>query len=151
MARELVMALPADRELGHEDRVELVRSFALQHFVSRGLAVQLDVHAPHAGDVQSERANLHAHLLVTTRRVEGDHLAARKARELEPEVKWVGGRAVVTKGERWGELWRQHQDRYFALQGLELRVEAAGAVPQEHVGPIRMRTPGSEACCGPRP
>jgi hypothetical protein len=49
VARELVMALPADRELGHEDRVELVRSFALQHFVSRGLAVQLDVHAPHAG------------------------------------------------------------------------------------------------------
>ena len=50
MARELVVALPAERELSHEDRVELVRSFALEHFVAKGLAVQLDVHAPHAGE-----------------------------------------------------------------------------------------------------
>ena len=33
--------------------------------------MQLDVHAPHAGDSESERANWHAHLLITTRRVEG--------------------------------------------------------------------------------
>ena len=145
VARELVVALPADRELAHEDRVELVRSFALEHFVAKGLAVQLDVHAPHAGDAESDRANYHAHLLVTTRRVEGDRLSARKARDLEPEVRRVGGRAAVTDGERWGALWCVHQDRYFAGQGLALRVDAPDAVPQVHVGPVRMRAPGSEA------
>ena len=124
MAREIVLALPADRELTHEDRVELARSFALEHFVAKGLAVQLDVHAPHAGDAESDRANWHAHLLITTRRVEGDRLAAKKARDLEPEVRRAGGRAAVTDGERWGELWRQHQDRYFAEHGLALRVDA---------------------------
>src|SRR4051794_20949256 len=145
VARELVVALPADRELSHEDRGELVRSFALEHFVAKGLAVQLDVHAPHAGEAESDRANHHAHLLVTTRRVEGDRLSARKARDLEPEVRRIGGRAAVTDGERWGALWREHQDRYFAAQGLGLRVDAPDAVPQVHVGPVRMRAPGSEA------
>ena len=149
VARELVVALPADRELAHEDRVELVRSFALEHFVSKGLAVQLDVHAPHAGDAESDRANWHAHLLMTTRRVEGDRLSAKKARDLEPEVRRVGGRAAVTDGERWGALWRDHQDRYFAEQGLALRVDAPDAVPQVHVGPVRMRAPGSEAAARP--
>jgi len=41
-----VLALPADRVLSIEDRIELARSFAEQPFVARGLAVQLDVYAP---------------------------------------------------------------------------------------------------------
>jgi len=86
VAREIVLALPADAEVSPEDRVELARSFAEQHFVSKGLAVQIDVHAPHVGDGESERANHHAHLLITTRRVEGDQLSAKKARDLDPEV-----------------------------------------------------------------
>ena len=47
VAREIVLALPADRALSTEDRIELARSFAERHFVSKGLAVQLDVHSPH--------------------------------------------------------------------------------------------------------
>ncbi|WP_176556198.1 AAA family ATPase [Rubellimicrobium rubrum] len=161
VAREIVLALPADRGLTHDDRVALAESFAREHFVARGLAVQLDVHAPHAGggrgdeggavdsdgtgDAESERANHHAHLLITTRRVEGDRLSARKARDLDPVVRTLGGRAAVTDGARWGELWRAHQDAFFAAHGLELRVDATAVVPGRHVGPVRMRVPGSEA------
>lgn len=148
VAREIVLALPANKELNHEDRVELARSFAQEHFVAKGLAVQLDVHRPHEGDSAGERANHHAHLLITTRRVEGDRLSTKKARELEPEVKSLGGKPVVTAGELWGETWRAHQDRYFQQQGLELRVDAADAVAQLHVGPIRMRVPDAEAMAG---
>jgi hypothetical protein len=150
VAREIVLALPADRELSPEDRIELARSFAREHFVSRGLAVQLDVHAPHdaetgEGEGANERANHHAHLLITTRRVEGDRLASRKARDLDPEVRSFKGRAAVTDGERWGALWAAHQDAYFAEHGIEVRVEATAAVPGKHIGPIRMRTEGSPA------
>lgn len=148
VARELVIALPADRELSHEDRVELARSFAQEHFVSKGLAVQLDVHAPHeAGEGgEGERSNPHAHLLVTTRRVEGAGFAAKKARDLDPEVRRAaGGRAVVAEGEAWGALWREHQDRYFREHGIGVRVDATAAHPGEHVGPVRMRRAGSEA------
>uniref|UniRef100_UPI002630EA38 AAA family ATPase n=2 Tax=uncultured Jannaschia sp. TaxID=293347 RepID=UPI002630EA38 len=52
---------------------------------------------------------------------------------------------AVTDGERWGELWRAHQDAYFAAHGLELRVDAIAVVPGQHVGPVRMRVPGSAA------
>ena len=145
VAREIVLALPANAEISPEDRIELARSFAEQHFVSKGLAVQLDVHAPHVGDGESERANHHAHLLITTRRVEGDRLSAKKARDLDPEVKTFRGRAAVTEGEQWGAAWRDHQNRYFAEHGMAMRVDAASAVPEQHVGPIRMRAADAEA------
>ena len=144
VAREIVLALPANTELTVEDRVALARSFAEQHFVAKGLAVQLDVHAPHEGESNSERANWHAHLLITTRRIEGTKFAAKKARDLDPEVRHAGGRAVVADGEVWGELWRDHQNRYFLEHGLGIRVDPAATHAQEHIGPVRMRRVGSE-------
>ena len=77
LAREIVLALPANAEVTVEDRIELARRFAIENFVSRGLAVQLDVHGPHAGDSDAEGANWHAHLLITTRRVEGEGVSAK--------------------------------------------------------------------------
>ena len=154
VAREIVLALPADRVLSTEDRIELARSFAQEHFVSKGLAVQLDVHAPHQERGEGEGAsvgtggdasNWHAHLLITTRRIEGDRLAARKARDLDPEVRKAGTRNLVTDAEAWGETWRAHQDRYFAEHGIALRVDATAAHPGEHIGPVRMRKVDSPA------
>jgi Ti-type conjugative transfer relaxase TraA len=154
VAREIVLALPADRELTTEDRIELARSFAAAHFVAKGLAVQLDVHAPHKERGEGEGAfegtggdhtNWHAHLLITTRRIEGENLAAKKARDLDPEVRQAGGRALVSDGEAWGETWRAHQDRYFLEHGIALRVDATAAHPGEHIGPVRMRKVDSPA------
>ena len=155
VAREIVLALPADRVLSTEDRIELARSFAEQHFVSKGLAVQLDVHAPHKERGEGEGAyaegtggdhtNWHAHLLITTRRIEGSQLAPKKARDLDPEVRRAGARALVTDAEAWGETWRAHQDRYFQEHGIALRVDATAAHPGEHIGPVRMRKVDSPA------
>ena len=159
VAREIVLALPADRVLTTEDRVELARSFAAEHFVSKGLAVQLDVHSPHrdrdrdrgegegawAEGTGGDHTNWHAHLLITTRRIEGDQLSAKKARDLDPEVRRAGTRALVTDAEAWGETWRAHQDRYFLEHGITLRVDATAAHPGEHIGPVRMRKVDSPA------
>ncbi len=149
VAREIVLALPSDRVLSTEDRIELACSFAQEHFASKGLAVQLDVHAPHKDRGEGEGAwtdstggdhtNWHAHLLITTRRIEGDQLSAKKARDLDPEVRKAGTRTLVTDAEVWGETWRAHQDRYFAEHGIEFRVDATAAHPGEHIGPVRMR------------
>lgn len=46
-----------------------------------------NAHAPHAVAAESERANWHAHLLITTSRLEGDQFAAKKERDLGPEVR----------------------------------------------------------------
>jgi Ti-type conjugative transfer relaxase TraA len=143
VAREIVLALPANVEVSDEDRVALARSFAEHHFVVKGLAVQLDVHAPHDSTSESERGNWHAHLLITTRRIEGERFAAKKARDLDPEVRHAGGRAVVADAEVWGELWRDHQNRYFVAHGLGIRVDPAATHAQEHIGPVRMRRAGA--------
>ena len=145
VAREIVMALPANSEVSNEDRIELARSFAQENFVANGLAVQLDIHAPHGGDLESERANWHAHLLITTRRIEGDHLSATKARDLAPDIRQARARSFVAEGEEWGKLWREHQDRYFLAHGINVRVDATATHAQEHIGPLRMRAAESEA------
>ncbi|WP_174513387.1 AAA family ATPase [Methylocella tundrae] len=156
VAREVLLALPADAGLTAEDRIALARSFALEHFVSKGLAVQLDVHAPHEPAAEGEEAgspvNFHAHLLITTRRLEGEVFAATKARDLDPDVRACaphlhGGavkRGYVADAEAWGELWREHQDRYFREHGFSTRVDVAAIHPGAHIGPVRMRKPGSD-------
>jgi hypothetical protein len=143
VAREIVVALPADAAITAEDRIEMVRSFAEQHFVGKGLTVQLDVHAPHDGEAESEKANWHAHLLITTRRLDGERFSPKKARDLDPEVRRAGGRAIVADGEAWGELWRDYQNRYFREHGIDLEVDPTAAHPAPHIGPIRMRVAGS--------
>ena len=160
VAREIVLALPANAGLSDEDRIALARSFAVEHFVSKGLAVQLDVHRPHvaAGEEHPEdgTVNWHAHLLITTRRVERDRFAAKKARDLDPAMRSAAGKSFVADGEAWGELWRTHQDRYFREHGLDIRVDATAAHTGEHIGPVRMRavwtlprSSGRRRCGGP--
>ncbi|WP_174513197.1 AAA family ATPase [Methylocella tundrae] len=156
VAREVLLALPADGGLTAEDRIALARSFALENFVSKGVAVQLDVHAPHEPAADGEEAgaptNYHAHLLITTRRLEGERFAAKKARDLDPEMRACaphlhGGavkRGYVADAEAWGELWREHQDRYFREHGFSARVDVAAIHPGAHIGPVRMRKPGSD-------
>ena len=109
--------------------------------MSKGVAVQLDIHTPHKGEI-----NVHAHLLITTRRLEGDRFAAAKARDLDPEVRTMkGGQKAVTEADRWGVLWRDHQNRYFEREGLDIRVDEVGVYAQRHEGPVRLRTRPKDA------
>ena len=140
-ARELLLALPTDAGLGPEDWQILAEEFAREHFVAKGLAVQLDIHPPHEGEI-----NVHAHLLITTRRIIGEFFDDHKARDLDPDVRTLkGGQRAVTEGERWGVLWRDTQNRYFEREGLDIRVDEIGAYAQRHEGPVRMRTRPKDA------
>ena len=114
------------------------------HFVAKGLAVQLDVHAPHKergeGEGFEARANWHAHLLITTRRVEGEMFTAKKARDLDPDVRQAGGRARVADGEAVGRVVARAPGPVFP----RTRDRRAGRSPRprmpgEHIGPVRMR------------
>ena len=134
-AYHVVVALPkATDGLGPEDQRALVESFAREQWGVHGLAVSFAIHPPHEGE-----DNWHAHLLVSTRRVDGNGLAARKARDLNPAFTRSVDGGLHVDGERWGVLWAEHQNRYFEAQGLELRVDRNGVVHQEHLGPKRHR------------
>ncbi|MGE3556325.1 MAG: AAA family ATPase [Candidatus Obscuribacterales bacterium] len=143
VAIEMVIALPDDKILTKEDRIELARSFVERHFVKHGLVVQLDVHPPEKkvalvnGQTETLDHNWHAHVLATTRRLgpDGKTFSSHKARDLMPEVR----NGFVISGMDWGKLWGQHQNQYFEERGLELRVDPTSVEPQKHLGPVRMR------------
>jgi Ti-type conjugative transfer relaxase TraA len=136
LAKEFVLALPDDAQVTVEDRIELTRRFS-RIFVEKGVAVQMDVHFPHNGE-----KNWHAHLLVTTRRFSEDGLTfGAKARDLDPIIR--GGKVV--EANLWGEIWRDLQNDYFGEKGYDLRVDPIGILPQEHLGPVRMRHHLNEA------
>jgi len=144
VAREVILALPADREITRAHRLEMARGFAEQHFVSKGLAVQINLHRPHRAETGEETSNYHAHLLITTRRFEGEAFSVKKARDLDPQVRSIGARPVVAEGELWGEAWRDYQNDYFGSNGIEIAVDAIAPVPGQHLGPNHFRNPDSE-------
>lgn len=136
LAKEFVLALPDDAQVTLEDRIELTKRFG-QIFVDKGVAVQVDVHSPHDGE-----KNWHAHLLVTTRRFADEGLTfGAKARDLDPVIR--GGKVI--EANLWGEVWRDIQNDYFEEKGYDIRVDPIGIIPQEHLGPVRMRHHLNEA------
>lgn len=98
VAKEFVIALPDNEEVTLKDRIELIQRFG-HLFVERGIAAQIDVHAPHEGE-----KNWHAHLLVTTRRFSEDGLTfyEKKATDLDPVIR----SKIVVEADLWGEIWR---------------------------------------------
>ncbi len=138
LQKEFVLALPDDPQVTLEDRIELTRRFARDHFIEKGLGVQVDIHDPD----ESEK-NWHAHLLVTTRRFSEDGLSFEKtkARDLDPTIR----KGFVVEADVWGELWRDLQNTYFEEKGYDLRVDPIGVLVQEHLGPVRMRHHMNEA------
>ena len=144
VAREVILALPADREITRTHRLEMARGFAEQHFVSKGLVVQINLHRPHRAETGEETSNYHAHLLITTRRLEGEAFSAKKARDLDPQVRHIGQRPVVAEGELWGEAWCDYQNDYFGSNGIKIAVDAVAPVPGQHLGANHFRNPDSE-------
>lgn len=141
VAKEIVLALPDDAQITLEDRIELAQRFAKEHFVDHGVAVQIDIHTPDhdEGLVPAKTENWHAHLLIATRRFsnDGNTFSSKKATDLDPVVR--GSRHTVVEANVWGESWRDIQNSYFEEKGYDLRVDPLGILPQEHLGPVRMR------------
>ena len=113
VAREVRVALPS--ELSHAERVELVRAFAREQFVDRGMVADVALHAP--GRDGDER-NHHAHILLTTRELDAEGFGPRSGLE---QGRGPGGLA--------GGLGAGEQRRPGALRGPGARgpPDAGGA------------------------
>lgn len=79
VAREIELTLP--RELSDEQRIDLVREFVREQFVSQGMVADIAIHRPDAADGQEQP---HAHVMLTLRRLDSTTLtgfAATKERD----------------------------------------------------------------------
>lgn len=138
LLKDVVIALPDDKELNLKDRIEITkRIIDKQGWVKNGLAVQVDIHKPHDGE-----KNWHAHLLVATRRFTEDGKSfGLKARDLNPEFKNSGKSSfIVPEDSQLQHDVRDVINDYFKELGLENRVDAISLNPGEHIGPVRMRS-----------
>ncbi len=139
LLKDIIIALPDDKELDLQDRINIIlRVIDKMAWVKNGLGVQVDIHHPHDGE-----KNWHAHLLLTTRRFDTDgKCLGEKARDLNPEFRsnYENRGFIIPEEKILHEHARDVINDYFKELGLDNRVDAIGIVPQEHIGPVRMRS-----------
>lgn len=111
VAREVIIALP--HELSPEEREELAAEFSRWLVERHGVAVDMAVHAPHR---QGDERNYHAHLLVSTRRLEAEGFT-EKTRELD--VKGTSSEHITT----WRREWEGQVNRSLERAGKAERVD----------------------------
>ena len=112
VAREFEIALPS--ELSREQREKLAHDFARELVKRHGCAADVAIHAP---GKEGDNRNHHAHILLSTRRLEADGFG-EKTRELDDQKT---GKVIVTE-------WRE---RFAQLQNERLR-EAGHSVQVDH-------------------
>ncbi|SPP25449.1 conjugal transfer protein TraA [Orientia tsutsugamushi] len=134
LLKDIVIALPDEKELNLEHRIELThRIVDAMECVQNGLGVQIDIHKP-----QTEE-NWHVHILVTTRRFKenGEELGD-KAVDLEAKFITVKGQWRIIKDSKMiHEIAKEETNAYFAELGLPYRVDEKSKVPGKHIRRIR--------------
>lgn len=99
VSREVQVSLP--HELTLEQRQELVREFVQEAFVSKGMVADVALHTP---DPEGDQRNYHAHIMLTTRQIDGDGFGA-KARE------WNSREQLTEWREQWATVQNRHLER----------------------------------------
>ena len=117
LCRELNIALP--HELSHEQRLELVRGYVLENFVSRGMVADIALHDPVGGKSTSDR-NYHAHIMLTLRQATERGLNPVKTRE------WNAKELMV----QWRASWTRHCNDALASAGRKERIDDRTLVAQ---------------------
>lgn len=133
VARELILALP--HELSKEDRHSLTKDLGLWLVDRYGVAADIAIHAPVAGDGHDER-NHHAHLLFSTRELTPAGFG-KKTRILDDKV--TGKAETELIREVWETLANEalrnagHSDVQIDRRSLE--EQGIDRIPQTHIGP----------------
>lgn len=137
VAREIEVALP--HELTPEQRLALTREFSQGLADRYGIAVDFAIHSPHgATDIR----NHHAHIMLTTRKVEKDGLGAKT--ELELENKKLIALGLPTSHDQLRDIrvdWEQRANRHLALAAHDIRIDHRShrdcgleIEPTQHIG-----------------
>jgi len=111
LAKDHLISLP--KELSKEQHIEMTRAFAEREFVSRGLVVDMNIHYHSDG-------NPHAHLLTTTRALEGNRFGLK---DREANGDFYSNATKVVDPVQIRHRWAEFQNEYFREQEIDLNVE----------------------------
>lgn len=107
-ARNMIVALP--HELNQQQQEWLLKDFAREQFARRGMIADVAMHGPDSG---GDQRNVHAHILLTMRRLDGDAFAKTKGRE------WNSKEQL----REWREQWAEKGARALARAGYPIEAE----------------------------
>jgi hypothetical protein len=127
-AREILLALP--HELDFEQRRELVRAFVKEHVTARGMIADIAMHRP---GKEGDQRNVHAHILVTTRRVGPDGFGRK-------DPAWWSPSQVREWRVGWADNQNEHLRRHLGPDAPQvshqtLAEQGMDRVPTVHMGP----------------
>lgn len=127
LARDLVLSLP--HELTPIQRRELVREFAREEFVERGMIADLAIHAP---DRHGDDRNFHAHIMLTMRDLTGAGFGRKNRSWNETDLL-----------EQWRADWSAAVNRHLERAGHAARVDHRSLAdrgvdrePEPKLGPV---------------
>lgn len=116
-AREILVALP--HELNEQQRLELTREFARQLVDRYGVAADVAVHDQHEGNL-----NFHAHILLTTRKVQEDGLGEKS--NFEKSDSWLREHGLPIAKDQVQQIredWEGVANEHLAKAGLDIRID----------------------------
>lgn len=136
LARDVIAALP--RELTREQQIALVHEYVRENFTSKGMVADVNIHEKDASDGGK---NPHVHIMLTTRRLDGDGFHRLKARDWNGDWKGAGKNGGKMLDEVWRPSYERLCNRYLQEAGSDTRVsmksftkEGIEKEPQKHLG-----------------
>jgi hypothetical protein len=134
LARDFILTLA--RELSLEQQIELVRGWCNAEFVSKGFVADFAVHKSKTGQ------NPHAHVLVTTRPVEGQGFGKKPSTAGKFNGRGLVGLKAKSELEQWRDSWEKHENAALEKAGRPERVDhrslkdrGIDRIPEPKIGP----------------
>ena len=123
-AKEIEIALP--KELTLEQNKKLVQNFIKKNFVEKGMIADFSIH--------DKEGNPHAHIMLTTRKVDKNGISKNKNREWDTKATL----------KEWRKNWEVSCNKALERAGFEekiscetLKAQGVDRIPQIHVGVFR--------------
>jgi len=131
LAMNLDIALPHEQTL--EQNRRLMQDFVREQFQRKGYAAHFAIHPP---DRDGDQRNVHAHVLVTLRKIDEHGFARSKAEQQER----YRNRGAYVEGLR--DSWEQLANRHLERNGYDARIDRRSLAeqgierePEQHRGP----------------
>lgn len=118
------------KELSVEQNIELVKKWLNQNYVTRGLVADVAVHSPHKNRDGKTNENIHAHILIPTRKMNSEGWTEKDRegndRDFLKQVRTSWAEIVNTKFKELG-MSERIDERTLEEQGIDRE-------PQQHQG-----------------
>jgi len=122
VVKSFVFALPM--ELSREENVRLAQDAVKEWFADKGVAAEWALH---------DDGKPHLHVIVSTNELTADGFG-KKARHMNPSFATKKGERFVSEEDHNNTRWRDFQDKWFADNGIDLKVDAYKLKPERTLG-----------------